>query len=39
MILIGVQEISGKRLGLKSSSHTRAPKEKLDAARRKALEL
>lgn len=38
-ILISVQEISGKRLGLKSGSHERAPKEKLDAALRKALKL
>lgn len=38
-ILISVQEISGKRLGLKSGSRERAPKEKLDAALRKALKL
>jgi hypothetical protein len=38
-ILISVQEISGKRLGLKSSSRERAPKAKLDAALRKALAL
>jgi hypothetical protein len=39
MILVGIQEITGKRLGLKSSSQDRAPKEKVDAARRKALRL
>lgn len=38
-ILISLQEISGKRLGLKASSHERAPKQKLDAALRKALKL
>lgn len=36
-ILVSIQEISGKRLGLKASSHERASPEKLQAALKKAL--
>ncbi len=39
MILISIQEITGKRFGLKTRSHERAPKEKVDAALKKALKL
>ncbi len=36
-ILVSIQEITGKRLGLKASSHERPSPEKLQAALRKAL--
>jgi hypothetical protein len=37
LVLISVQELSGKKLGLKASSRTPAPKAKVEAALRKAL--
>lgn len=39
MILIAIQELTGKRFGLKSGSHERAAREKVDAALKKALRL
>ncbi|NVN91000.1 MAG: HEAT repeat domain-containing protein [Desulfuromonadales bacterium] len=39
MILIAIQELTGKRFGLKSGSNERAPREKVDTALKKALTL
>lgn len=39
MILVSIQEITGKKLGLSSSSRERAPNDKVDRALKRALKL
>ena len=39
MMLVSIQEITGKKLGLRSTGNERAPKETVDTALKKALKL